>query len=330
MLHIVNGDSIGEKLKESGIEGDILVWREVYTAGPVFLDMAEMHSRKARAAFMEQAFGVPGKEYVAMCEAQEKALRAAVQHDEIILWFEHDLFDQTMLSQLLHSLSCLDLDETKLNLLNIDSFPEIPNFRGLGQLSAEQLLALEGSWYPLNREELMLGREIWERYASPELSDHIPLCRRDWPKLPFMRQAMQAHLSRMPSVRTGLGTIEQTTLEAVADGIRNPIELFQHVGSRLPLLGLGDLEFWHRLKLMTNLPSPILRMVGAAEYPTYQRASPGFRSSDFALTELGRQALAGQWDGTSIHPTDIWLGGFHFGNGTRWRWNTSSREAVLL
>ncbi|MDF2835699.1 MAG: sigma-70 family polymerase sigma factor, partial [Paenibacillus sp.] len=327
---IVNGDSVGEKLKESGMDGDILVWREVYTAGPVYRDMADADSRKERASFMELALGVPGKEYIAICEAQESALQAAGAHEEILLWFEHDLFDQTMLSRLLYSLSYCDLGETKINLLNIDSFPGMPNFRGLGELSAEQLRALEGSKRRLSLEELKVGREIWRRYASPDLSDHIPLAQRDWPKLPFMRQAMQAHLSRLPSSSTGLGIIEQTTLEAVAGGIQGPIELFEHVGSRLHLLGMGDLEYWHRLKLMIESPFPLLRMAGDTDFPDFRQPSPGFRSSDFALTELGRQALAGQSLGTGIHPSDIWLGGFRLCGGTQWRWDRSRGEAVLL
>jgi len=30
MLHIVNGDIVGDKLRKGNIRGDILVWREVY------------------------------------------------------------------------------------------------------------------------------------------------------------------------------------------------------------------------------------------------------------------------------------------------------------
>lgn len=36
MLHIVNGDVVGEMLKQGVVQGDVLVWREVYPAGPIF------------------------------------------------------------------------------------------------------------------------------------------------------------------------------------------------------------------------------------------------------------------------------------------------------
>lgn len=38
MLHIVNGDIVGDKLRKGNVRGDILVWREVYPVGPVFLE----------------------------------------------------------------------------------------------------------------------------------------------------------------------------------------------------------------------------------------------------------------------------------------------------
>lgn len=47
MLHIVNGDHVGNKLREGNVQGDILVWREVYPVGPKICE----HGREPRAAF---------------------------------------------------------------------------------------------------------------------------------------------------------------------------------------------------------------------------------------------------------------------------------------
>ena len=38
-LHIVNGDSFGNKLRASGIDGEILVWRESLYEGPIGMQM---------------------------------------------------------------------------------------------------------------------------------------------------------------------------------------------------------------------------------------------------------------------------------------------------
>lgn len=98
MIHIVNGDSVGSKLHEAGVQGEVLVWREMYTFGPVFLLPELAENRLHRAAYMEQAFGIPPLEWVSSAETQERRLAAFCEHREIVLWFEHDLYDQTMLS----------------------------------------------------------------------------------------------------------------------------------------------------------------------------------------------------------------------------------------
>ena len=98
--HIVNGDSVGDKLKQGNIQGDILVWRELYTFGPVFTKMDEPDHRRTRARYLEQTLGIPEKEYIETCESQERKLQDFRKYDEIVLWFEHDLFDQTMLAYL--------------------------------------------------------------------------------------------------------------------------------------------------------------------------------------------------------------------------------------
>lgn len=132
MLHIVNGDVVGEKLRGK-IEGEVLVWREVYSVGPVFRNMDGTDERKIRAAVLERTMGIPYEEYIQSCEYQEHMLRDFNKHDDVVLWFEHDLFDQTMLAYLLHWFAKQPRGRTKLHLLCIGEYPGIEPFRGFGQ-----------------------------------------------------------------------------------------------------------------------------------------------------------------------------------------------------
>src|SRR4051812_2275900 len=68
MLHVTNGHSVS--LGESGLRGEVMVWRDALD------DVGE------RAPLVEELG----------------------RHDEIVLWFEHDLYDQ---AQLIEVLSCL-------------------------------------------------------------------------------------------------------------------------------------------------------------------------------------------------------------------------------
>ncbi|MDN4075150.1 hypothetical protein [Fictibacillus terranigra] len=57
-VHIVNGDITGNKLKP--LDGEVIVWREMYDLGPVSADMDEKKV-KNRAEFFERKLGVPAE-----------------------------------------------------------------------------------------------------------------------------------------------------------------------------------------------------------------------------------------------------------------------------
>lgn len=322
MLHIVNGDSVADKLRQGIVQGDILVWREVYPHGPVFLDAAERGHRAVRAEYLEQTMGIPRTEFIQGCEQQEKMLADFHKYEEIVLWFEHDLFDQTMLCYLLHWFSEQSLSDTKLSLLSIGEYPGIELFRGLGQLSLEQMQTLSGAWKSIGEEELRLGRAFWEAYTSqsPELLKQ--LLDTDTSVLPYAHAAFQCHLARFPSALNGLGIVEQTTLEAVRAGIQTPKALFMEVGNKLNDLGMGDLEYWYILKRMSQDPFPLLEFEGLQAYPDYADSSTSFHTAEVRLTDCGNRVLEGTEDWITKQGIDAWYGGVHLeGNSPRWRWN---------
>ena len=327
MLHIVNGDSVGNKLRQSRIEGEILVWREVYSFGPVFPDIgnAEM---QFRAQYLEQRLGIPAAEFVKGCSSQEEQLRGIQQHEDVVLWFEHDLFDQTMLAYLLHLLASQPLGDTRIHLLCIGQFPGIESFRGLGQLSVEQLETLEGTWRQIGEEELSLGSAIWAAYASPNVEDHIGIVHKDTSALPYAHTAFAHHLVRFPSAFNGLGLVEQTVLELVNDGVTTPAELFRQTGDRLHALGMGDVEFGHWLRRMLRQPQPILALQGTEALPEPSLDAPlPSNQNKLGITALGRQVLAGEQDWVEAAGIDEWYGGLHVQGRIGWRWD--SREERL-
>ncbi|MGE7825436.1 sigma-70 family RNA polymerase sigma factor [Paenibacillus sp. NPDC093718] len=331
MLHIVNGDSVGDKLKQGNVQGDILVWREIYSFGPVFTKMDEPDHRRTRAQYLELTLGIPQKEYIETCESQERKLVDFQKYDEIVLWFEHDLFDQTMLTCLLHWFKEQSLGNTKLSLLCIGAYPGIELFRGLGQLSTEQLKTLSGTWHTIGEEELMLGSMLWEGYASDLPEKHQRMLEVDSSALPFARAAFEAHLARLPSVNNGLGIIEQTTLEAVAGGIHKPYELFRKVGDQLHTLGMGDLEFWYYLAKMTEGPDSLLNIDDTAQFPNFKLAVPRFQDRVLQVTSLGGEVLAGKTDYACTGRIDKWVGGLDVrGKDPSCRWNPGRKSVVQI
>lgn len=331
MLHIVNGDSVGNKLRQGGVKGDILVWREIYTEGPVFADQTAPPNATLRAKYLEQAMGIPSREYTDTCAAQQKALADYGRYGEIVLWFEYDLFDQAMLCYLLHCFSSRNLGDAKLSLLSLDAYPGIERFRGLGQLSAQQLSALAGTWEPVSPEQLGLGRRLWEAYTSPDPSPLVRLLQGDTSSLPFAHRAFQTHLSRLPSVYNGLGIVEQTTLELVDGGTASPVELFERASDRLHWLGMGDLQYWRCLAKLSQSTHPLLKIDGLTAFPDYKHPSPSFGECRVRLTDLGKNVLRGEQDWIAVNGIDEWYGGVHLqGHLIQWRWDSSQNMVVSV
>ncbi|WP_284640124.1 DUF1835 domain-containing protein [Paenibacillus silviterrae] len=315
MLHIVNGDTVGERLRQGGAQGDILVWREVYPFGPIFEDMEEEGNRSVRAAFLEKGIGLPSSDYIAFCETQEQALKEFRKYNEIVLWFEHDLFDQTMLCYLLRWFARQSHGDTSLSLVCIGGYPGIADFRGLGQLTSEQLIALFGIRQAVGEPEFEAAKRFWSAYSSGRLDRHIAVLQEDTSALPFARAAFEAHLSRIPSDPSGLGSIERTTLELLEEGITSPHPLFHQAGGRLSLLGMGDLEYWYHLEQMSEGPYALVSIQGEAGFPSFLRAEPTFREQVISLTELGRKVLAGEVRWNAVKAREAWFGGIHWKSG---------------
>ncbi|MGO4545178.1 DUF1835 domain-containing protein [Paenibacillus sp. 2TAB23] len=329
MIHIVNGDSVGSKLHEAGVQGEVLVWREMYTFGPVFLQPGLAENRLRRAAYMEQAFGIPQLEWISSAETQERRLAAFREHREIVLWFEHDLYDQTMLSCLLHWFAQQDLGSTKLYLLSIDQFPGIALFHGLGQLTPAELSTLNHTWSEIGDKQLALGKKAWDAYVADHPMAIVELLKEDTSALPFLHDAFQLHLARYPSVRNGLGLVEQTTLELLAEKWHTSQQLFQHINTKHHRLGLGDLQYWFILKQLSEGHDPLICIENDVPIPGLHDSPVQFLQAHINLTERGVEVLGCKSDWARPSGCGRWLGGFFLGDEkTNWRWDDKS--SVIL
>jgi hypothetical protein len=331
VLHIVNGDSVGEKLKQADIAGDVFVWREIYTEGPVFIAPEQVQHRMERGQWMEQKLGVPLQDWLQSSEQLQMKLAELIRYEEIVLWFEHDLFDQTMLCRLLHHLSAHPLpSRIKLQLMSIGEYPGIEPFHGFGQLSAAQLAALYGTWHEVDERQLQLGKRAWEAYTASSPEPIILLLQEDLSALPFLRAALLAHLERFPSLYNGLGSVEQAALSLMLAGVADPQKLFQQVSNQLPLLGLGDLQFWTSLRALHEAEQPLLQLSGPVAFPKLNDNPQAFFKQRLVLTELGVQVMAGESDWIVVNGADTWLGGVRLsGLHEIWRRNEQGQLKIV-
>jgi hypothetical protein len=313
MLHIVNGDSTAGTLAAAGLPGRVSVWADTLHEGPVAA-VGDDAFLELRARYLADAGYVPyerGSRHLARAEA---ALGEAPQHDEVVMWFEHDLFDQLILIRLLDWFTRHPVGPTRLTLINIGAFPGMPDFAGLGQLSKPQLASLFPDRLAVTPEQLALGRSAWRVFCAPDPNALERLCATETSALPFLASALQRHLEEFPAVGTGLSGTERRILTALADGPCGTLALFKAVQQLEAAIFMGDWPFWRVVRGLASARYPLVR--------TDPTRGPDLPDQEAALTEIGRNVLEGRADHIHLNGIDRWLGGVLLhGSEVRWRWD---------
>jgi hypothetical protein len=99
-LHVTNGESAASTLRQTRLGDMVLAWEDVLTEGPVpRVPTAEL--REVRASFLRDAGWGVAAAIRARLERRDNTLTEALGRRHVVLWFEHDLFDQLQLLQLL-------------------------------------------------------------------------------------------------------------------------------------------------------------------------------------------------------------------------------------
>jgi len=319
-LHVANGHSTTQTLEAAGVPGRTEVWADVLYEGPVPADLDDEALLRLRAAFLAgEAHPVEG--VTADLRRWRRVIDDSSQYDELVLWFEHDLFDQLNLIQILSRLSP---DWPKpVTLICIGSYPGRPDFMGLGELTTGELAPLLDTRQPVTSAQLAVARAAWAAFRSPEPTAIEALFSTDTSVLPFLAPALKRHLQEFPSAREGVSRSERRLLELAAD---RPIPMV-HVFSRLHR---GETAFHitdsSLMELVQELSSPAVPLLSLDPQPGPE--PHGLRGA-IELTSAGREVLAGA-DRIARYGIDRWLGGVHLtGHGPLWRWDERRERLVM-
>src|SRR5688500_12875478 len=126
-LHVANGTCTTRLIESAGIPGRVSIWADPLHDGPVpgGLTDAELLNVRARHHGGEAADVDPLNDLRKWREVIEQH----ESYDELILWFEHDLFDQLILIQLLPWIRAHLPASKVVSLVRIGSFPGHPRFK---------------------------------------------------------------------------------------------------------------------------------------------------------------------------------------------------------
>src|SRR3954453_6643363 len=201
------------------IGGEIVSWRGVLHEGPV-PPLAPAELRPVRARYLAR-LGPPGAEEIeATLRARDERLEGALEAGEpVVLWFEHDLYDQL---QLLQILAGLPDRPSAVELICIGAFPGRPGFAGLGELEPGELASLWPVRAPVTHAHVRAGRAAWDVFRGTDPRALARAAAAPDEPLPFLAPALRRLLEELPGPRDGLGRTERALLAAVAAGARPP------------------------------------------------------------------------------------------------------------
>lgn len=331
MLHITNGDSAAGSLRAAGLPGEVLAWRDVPAEGPVPAGLTLDELAPVRARFLAQSGWASYDEALADLRRQYAAL-AATAHDEVVLWFEHDLHDQLQLAQLLDWFATHAHGSTMLSLVVIGEYPDVTPFYGLGQLTPEQLAALFPSRLPVTAAQLALGRAAWEAFRLPDPTAFVALLAGETTALPYLRAALTRHLEEFPDADAGLSRTERQILDILTEAGPIPLfEAFKRDMAREEAPFLGDLGFWARIAGLAPAAHPLLAFADGRPFalPADPAHPTEWARQAVAPTGTGRAVLAGEQDWVRLNGINRWLGGVHLnGPEAAWRWDRAAGRLV--
>jgi len=322
-LHIANGSATTNLIEAARIPGRSSVWADVLYDGPVPGDVSDAELLRVRARHLS---GLADAEYLDEVNGLQHwrdEIDDVSSYDELVLWYEHDLFDQLNLLQLLSWLKGRLAASKTVSLIETGTFPARPSFKGIGELNPADMAPLFETRAPIADERYALSERAWTafRQSSPETLDEF---RRNGTRaIPFLDAALKRFLEEYPWINDGLSRSERRLLEIASSG---PVDLwttFVHMHQGETAYYITDLSLVSLLKDFSRLDPPLISIAGTS------LEEDRIPNGTVTIADRGRAILNGRLDRVATYGIGRWFGGVHLtSDGLGWRWNDAEQRIV--
>ena len=324
-LHVANGSSTTRTIAEAGIPGLLSIWADPLHDGPVPGDLTDDALLEVRARFLGAPAEDSGIDPVEGLKAWRQIIERDDAYDELVLWFEHDLFDQLNLIQLLSWLHRRLPSSKVVSLVCIGSYPGRPDFKGLGELTTAELAPLLDTRQPVTESQYVLAQRAWNafRQATPDALDDFR--RTDTSALPYLAPALVRFLQEYPWTIDGLSRTERRLLHIAEAGSITLATAFARMHEDEVAYYITDTSLAELVETLSRTSPPLLRH-------SADGASPDrWFAGSVSITPAGRAVLRGDQDRVSLcGVADRWLGGVQLRNDAPlWRWD-DTRQRVSV
>jgi len=244
-LHITNGSVVTERLKTLQYKGEFLTWHEMLCEGPTTIKIDSDEFITTRESFLNQFYGLEYKKETFKAELDK--LNDLSEIEDIVLWFEYDLFCHI---NMIAVISLLLQKEVKRPIYLVCSgrLENEKGLKGLGELNTAQLLNHYKNKVLLNDKDLLLAQQCWFIYNSKTHNDFKPYITQS-SSFNYLTNCLKAHLKRFPDTRSGLSTLEFNILKLIKkEHINSLHHLLGYVLNYQGYYGFGDLQVQRIIK----------------------------------------------------------------------------------
>lgn len=288
-LHITNGDSFTQRLLELKFKGDIITWREMLCEGKTETNVGSESFWKTRFDYLHKNYNVSKSWFIEKTLKEYRSLCNHKQQDEIILWFEYDLFCQINMLAVISwlkthrrhahiTLACSGDQEGSEKLLS------------LGDLNEDQIRKLFKNRISLSQDDIEYADYVWQLYCSDNpirlenLSDYGNY------QFAYLKPTIETHLKRFPTIKNGLNELENHILKVAAEEKPRSKKAFMNLLLKdQGWYGFGDSQYQRILQTLK---------------PLFQTMSPA------RLNEKGMQILQNKTSFYSdLRNNEAYLGG---------------------
>lgn len=233
--HILNGDCLANQLAEAGITDNNIVCRECMIEGPLQASIDEKFWT-GRAEFIGDTYNETVAGYQDKVRSQFDMIAALPKDAKVNLWFEDDLF---CLANMWLVLNMLYQQGHQGPIFRV--FPVVggaDHWLGFGVSDADALQQALSQRVLLNADDVKLGADLWQAYASNYLDQLASLSKTDSKAFNLLPEVVQAQLDRLGNPSRPIKAIQ----EIMTEGMQTFKEVFPEFTRRQGIYGFGDLQ----------------------------------------------------------------------------------------
>lgn len=245
-LHIVNGDITAEILKKSSLKGEILVWREVLCEGPLQKEFGTDNFWMQRYAFFEEYFKVQKLTYFDSTIKEIVKIEDIELYNEVVLWFEFDLFCQANLLGLCNYLLQTFRKDINYYLICTGKVKGKTQLQALSDFTSKEFEKLYEDKVKITRNNLLYINECWNVFVENNKEKIKAFNFNESSKFQYLQEAMNQHLKRFPA-ENGLNQIQNKILQLVKETPLTKTELVKqllHWQQMDTVYGFGDSQYY--------------------------------------------------------------------------------------